>query len=98
MVEEKMPEGAENREGIEKLTFEEAMERLEQIVQKLERGDLSLEDSIGSFQQGIKLSRRCREILADAEYRVEYLLKEDGLLEEEESPSPGEGEDGNGGY
>ncbi len=79
-------------ENIDKLSFEEAIERLEKTVQKLEKGELSLEDSLASFQEGIKLSRRCREILADAEYRVEYLLKEEGFEPENTNKETGDHE------
>ncbi|GEM_PF-6589767 len=58
------------------LTFEEALKKLEEVVQHLEEGNLSLEDSLRYFQEGIRLSRTCREILVEAEYKVEYLLKE----------------------
>jgi len=61
----------------ENISFEEALRKLEDVVQKLEEGNTPLEDSLKLFQEGIKLSQRCREILAEAEYQVEYLLREE---------------------
>lgn len=56
--------------------FEAALERLEEIVQELEKGDLPLEQSLKLFEEGIKLSRICTKRLEDAERRVEILLKD----------------------
>jgi exodeoxyribonuclease VII small subunit len=56
--------------------FEAALERLEAIVQELEKGDLQLEQSLKLFEEGIKLSRLCSKRLEDAERRVEILLKD----------------------
>jgi exodeoxyribonuclease VII small subunit len=56
--------------------FEEAIKRLEEIVAALEKGNLSLEDSLRIFEEGVKLSKSCLKILDDAEKKVEILLKE----------------------
>jgi exodeoxyribonuclease VII small subunit len=56
--------------------FEEAIKRLEEIVAALEKGNLSLEDSLKIFEEGVKLSKSCLKILDDAEKKVEILLKE----------------------
>lgn len=56
--------------------FEAALERLEEIVQELERGDLPLEQSLKLFEEGIKLSRICNKRLEEAERKVEILLKD----------------------
>ena len=62
-----------------KQTFESSLESLEKIVRKLEDGDLSLEESLKLFVDGVKLSRECQERLNQAERRIEVLLKdEDG--------------------
>jgi len=53
--------------------FETAMEDLEALVAKIETGNLSLEDSLKEFEQGIKLSRICQQALTDAEQRVKIL-------------------------
>jgi exodeoxyribonuclease VII small subunit len=54
--------------------FEDALGRLEELVQVLERGDLSLEESLKAFEEGVKLSKNCLKLLDDAEKRVEILL------------------------
>jgi len=62
-------------------SFETSLAELEDIVGKLEDGDLPLEESLGLFEKGIKLSRECRERLSNAERRIEVLMKEaDGSL------------------
>ena len=62
--------------------FEEAMSRLEELVKRLEGGDLSLDESLEVFEEGRKLSRWCIKKLEEAERKVEVLLKtEAGELE-----------------
>ncbi|HEX9021760.1 MAG TPA: exodeoxyribonuclease VII small subunit [Nitrospirota bacterium] len=56
--------------------FEAALERLEEIVQELEKGELPLEQSLKLFEEGIKLSRICNKRLEEAERKVEVLLKD----------------------
>lgn len=55
-------------------TFENSLTELERIVTQLEEGELSLEDSLKLFEQGVKLSRECQQRLAQAERRIEVLL------------------------
>jgi exodeoxyribonuclease VII small subunit len=55
--------------------FETALKRLEEIVKKLESGDLTLDTSLELFEEGIQLSRLCHQKLGQAERRVEILLK-----------------------
>jgi exodeoxyribonuclease VII small subunit len=55
--------------------FESALKRLEDIVKKLESGDLSLDSALELFEDGIKLSRFCHTKLEQAERRVEILMK-----------------------
>jgi exodeoxyribonuclease VII small subunit len=57
-------------------TFEQALAELEQIVQRLERGELPLEDSLRLYEDGIRLSRLCHAKLEEAEGRIEVLLKD----------------------
>ncbi len=65
-------------------SFEESLTRLEEIVAKLERGDLSLEDSVRLFEEGTRLSAECRSQLEEAEGKVEMLVKQrDGSLKRE---------------
>lgn len=59
------------------LSFESAMIELEELVTKIETGNLSLEDSLKEFENGIKLSRVCQSALKDAENRVKILTDND---------------------
>ena len=58
------------------LPFEQALAELESIVERMESGELSLEDSLSAFEQGVRLTRSCQQALAAAELRVEQLLKD----------------------
>jgi len=60
--------------------FEEALGRLEDIVKKMEAGDMTLEESLKAFEEGIKLARLCSRRLDEAERRVEILLKQEEEL------------------
>ncbi len=72
-----------------KQSFEEALEKLEQITKALEEGDLSLEDSLKYFDEGDRLARQCSTKLDDAQKKIEILLKKNDRLE----PSAFEGLD-----
>ena len=63
--------------------FEECLQRLETIVQQLERGDLPLEQALKIFEEGVGLSEACRKELEQAEGKVEILLKHNGKLQPE---------------
>lgn len=65
------------------MSFEENMEALEKTVQELENGNLNLEDSIKKFEEGITLSKKCNDILEEAEKRITVLIKKDNKIEEE---------------
>lgn len=60
--------------------FELALDQLENLVEEMEGGDLSLEDSLKAFEQGIKLTRECQTALSAAEQKVQLLLAENGEL------------------
>jgi exodeoxyribonuclease VII small subunit len=60
----------------EEPTFEQALEQLEQIVQRLEKGELPLEESLKAYEEGIRLSRFCHGKLEEAEGKIEMLLKD----------------------
>jgi exodeoxyribonuclease VII small subunit len=64
----------------EELSFEQAMERLEQVVKELEGGDLPLERSLALFQEGIGLARQCGLSLDEAEAKIEKLMLKGGQL------------------
>ncbi len=61
--------------------FEECLQRLEKIVQELEKGDVPLEKSLTLFEEGVQLSNSCRKELDQAEGKVEILLKSNGKLQ-----------------
>lgn len=63
---------------MKKIKFEEAMAELEKIVENLEQGELSLEEALKRFEEGIKLSRFCAKRLDEVEKKVEILLTEEG--------------------
>jgi exodeoxyribonuclease VII small subunit len=60
--------------------FEESLARLEDIVRKMEAGDMTLDESLKAFEEGIKLARLCSRKLDEAERRVEILLKQEEEL------------------
>jgi len=67
--------------------FEDCLQQLEKIVEQLEKGDLSLEQSLKLFEDGVRLSNSCRQELEAAEGKVEILVKHGGKLQ----PEPFEG-------
>ncbi len=70
------PRKAEN--DAKPLDFEAAMRELEEVVERLERGDLPLEQSLALFERGVVLTRSCQGALKDAEQKVQILLKKSG--------------------
>ena len=74
--------------GVGEVRFEEAIERLEAIIDRIERGEVGLEESLTEYERGVGLIRRCREILDKAEQRIAELSVEDG---------PGRGDEVGGG-
>lgn len=70
-----------------KLTFEESMQRLEQIVRTMERGDAPLEESLKLFQEGTELVRNCNQLLDAAQLQVKTIVTApDGSPVEEDFP------------
>ena len=65
--------------------FETALNELETLVERMEGGEASLEDSLKDFERGIELTRSCQAALTEAEQKVEILLKKDGEPEEFET-------------
>jgi len=65
------------------LDLEGALEKLELLVESLEKGDLSLEESLTVFEAGIKLTRQCQETLSAAEQKVQLLVEKNGSLHSE---------------
>lgn len=64
-------------------SFEEQMESLEEIVEELEKGELSLEDSVSKFEEGIKISKQCNKTLEEAEKKITILVNQEGEMKEE---------------
>lgn len=65
----------------EEISFEEAMERLEEIVEKLEEGDVPLEEAISFYKKGMELSKLCHDKLKNVEEQLTQILTEDGQTE-----------------
>ena len=63
--------------------FEDAMKELEDIVKRLESGDMPLEESLKIFEKGVALSRFCFKKLEEAEKRVSILMKDEGGIKKE---------------
>lgn len=68
-------------------TFEDALAELEQLVQRLEKGDLTLEASLAAFERGVELTRTCEKVLKDAELKVQILSRQDREAPLEPFPS-----------
>ena len=65
-----------------KISFEEALKQLEQIADRIERGDIGLEESIEKYEEGMSLVKHCRDIPGRAEHKIQQLQqKGDGTLE-----------------
>ena len=65
-------------------SFEEQMETLEGIVTELEKGELSLDESLSKFEDGMKLAKQCNKILESAEKKITILINKDSELVEED--------------
>lgn len=68
---------------MKELAFEEAIKQLENIAEELEKGDLNLDESVSKFEEGMKISKQCSELLEDAEKRITILLKDGDSIKEE---------------
>ncbi len=66
------------------IKFEEGMEKLEQIANELEKGNLDLDESVKKFEEGMKISKQCSDMLQEAEKKITMLIKNsDGEFQEE---------------
>lgn len=76
------------------IEFEASLQELESIVDRMEKGEMSLEQSLKDFERGVQLTRQCQQALKDAEQKVSILMKDDdnGLhtFELEQQPAPDE--------
>ena len=67
------------------LDFEKSLAKLEKIIEALEDGELPLNESIKTFEEGVKITKHCQELLAKAELKIQKLLeKDDGTLDLED--------------
>ena len=73
----------------DKIDFEGALRELEELVERMEQGDLSLEQSLKDFERGVALTRTCQQALQQAEQKVQILMSKD----EDAEPTPFEGGD-----
>ena len=69
-----------------KLDFESALRELETLVERMEKGELSLEDSLKDFERGIALVRSCQAALSEAEQKVQILLEKNGTTTVQDFP------------
>ena len=69
---------ARKKQGVD---FEAALEELEGLVERMEEGDLSLEESLKTYERGMELSRACQKSLDAAEQRIQILSEKDGAAE-----------------
>lgn len=65
------------------VNFENIMKKLEEIANELEKGDLDLDTSVSKFEEGMKLSKKCNEILENAEKRISILINDGENIREE---------------
>lgn len=70
--------------------LEESLDNLEALVERMESGEMTLEESLGAFEEGVKLTRQCQQALSRAEQKVQILLEQDPDAE----PAPFETPDG----
>ena len=76
-------------ENTSNLTFDDALQQLEVIVQQLESGKLPLEESMKAFERGVQLGKLCNEKLTNAEKKIELLTRQpDGEVSAQEIPFP----------
>lgn len=69
---------------MKEIKFEDAMKELETIATQLEKGDLSLEESVSKFEEGMNLSKQCNDIIEKAEKKISILLQKDAKIVEED--------------
>ena len=67
----------------EDINFEDAMKELEKIAEEREKGNLSLDESVSKFEDGMKLSKKCSDLLDTAEKKITMLINDNGTIKEE---------------
>jgi len=76
----------EQHGAMDELSFEEAYARLEEVLSRLQMGNMSLDDSLAAFEEGMALAARCQTLLDAAELRVEQLERAAPLNDSEDDP------------
>jgi len=76
------------KDEIAKLTFEQAIQQLKGIVDKIEQGEIPLQDSLEQYEKGMALIKHCRDILQQAEKRIEKISKEESSEPPKETEEP----------
>ena len=79
---------SKNASETQGFAFEQSLAELESLVQKMESGDMSLEESLKAFEQGVRLTRDCQKALSDAEQKVNKLLEQNGEITSEPFITP----------
>jgi len=74
-----------NNDDIEKMNFEQAIQQLKGIVDRIEQGEIPLQDSLEQYEKGMALIKHCRGILQKAEKRIEKISREEPPEQEEDS-------------
>lgn len=69
--------------GENEMNFEDSIKELENIANELEKGNLTLDESVSKFEQGMKLSKKCNDFLDSAEKKITMLINNNGEIEEE---------------
>jgi exodeoxyribonuclease VII small subunit len=64
----------------EKLNLEQALDELNALVEKMEQGELNLEEALKDFERGVLLTRHCQKLLTDAEQKVQILMQQEGQV------------------
>ena len=76
------------KDEVSKLTFEQAIQQLKGIVDRIEQGEIPLQDSLEQYEKGMALIKHCRDILQKAEKRIEKISKEEPPESEKEPENP----------
>lgn len=83
------------KEDIKKLNFEESIKQLKEIVERIEQGQIPLQDSLEQYEEGMALINHCRGILQKAEKRIEKITAQDGEKEADAEEEKTDGRAGN---
>jgi len=77
----------------EKTVFEEDLKKLQKIVEELSSGKITLGESLKKYEEGVRLAKSCSQVLAEAQRKVELLMKKDGKFDPGKFDDSGEGQE-----